>query len=181
MRSMNTSFKSKFSLSFILSVCVCWMTREDFFFTQMPLPDTCRDFMPLSSIPCAQLYRTPETQWAGQMNVAPPSHSTCVLRSFGMCMLENVFSVFFISVYEYRVQTEDCIVNMHMCAWSNRNWKGIGSFKTKCLREIMSIKWNESKSSEEIRETSGKTPVSRMGRVSRREEIRLTRQGLTRM
>jgi hypothetical protein len=63
----------------------------------------------------------------------------------------------------------------------------LDSFENKCLRKIMSIKWNEFKTTEEIREMSRQIPVSRVikrrrweyiGHTCRRDDSRITKQAL---
>ena len=63
----------------------------------------------------------------------------------------------------------------------------LNSFENKCLRKILQIKWNEFKTSQEVRETSGQPLISDVirrrrwkyiGHVCRRDNSRITKQAL---
>ena len=83
---------------------------------------------------------------------------------------------------------------LSVLTYAAESWKSskatdrrIDSFENKCLRKIMSIKWDEFRTTEEVRELSGQTPVSKtirkrrwkyIGHTCRREDTRITKQAL---
>jgi hypothetical protein len=97
----------------------------------------------------------------------------------------------------YSLKTKLRIFNSNVISiltYASESWRTtkdmerkLNAFENKCLRKILNIKWDEFKTSEEIRELSGQEPVSNdirlrrwryVGHTLRRNDQRITKQAL---